>query len=83
MEKEDAKKEFRSFDEKEREIMIRTHIALLETIKEEGINTFSEVITMISIHAVLLDKLHKEILEEDKNNIEKWYPDKVNTHTWV
>ena len=71
MEKAEAKKEFRSFDEKEREIMIRTHIALLETIKSEGINTFKEVIIMIAGDAILLDKLHKEILEEDKNNIEK------------
>ena len=71
MEKAEAKKEFRSFDEKEREVMIRTHIALLETIKSEGINTFKELITMIAGNAILLDKLHKEILEEDKNNIEK------------
>jgi hypothetical protein len=71
MEKAEAKKGFRFFDEKEREIMIKTHIALLETIKEEGINTFSEAIAMIAAHAVLLDGLHREILEEDKNNIEK------------
>ena len=69
MEKAEAKKEFRSFDEKEREVMIKTHIALLGVIKEEGINTFDEAITMIAGHAVLLDRLHKEILEEDKNNI--------------
>ena len=69
--KEKAKKEFRSFDEKEREVMIKTHIALLKTIVEVGINTFEEAITMIAGHAVLLDNLHKEILEEDKNNIEK------------
>ena len=71
MEKAEAKKEFRSFDEKEREVMIKTHIAILETIKEEGIDTFKEAIIMIAGHAILLDKLHKEILEEDKNNIEK------------
>ena len=71
MEKAEAKKEFRSFDEKEREVMIKTHIALLGMIKEVGINTFNEVITTIAGHAVLLNELHKEILEEDKNNIEK------------
>lgn len=66
MKKVSSKKIFRSFDEKVREAVIKTHIAILGTIEEEGINTFNEVIVMIAGNGLLLDKLHKEILEEDK-----------------